>query len=453
MLQSAPHSSDSPTPELSRIRHGALWRRKARRYRSRFFVLVAVLALGALFFGRQGDDVVIVQASAQEGIVAAESVPDNSVGGVPAPSLEEEREIEKEGVVRYEVLDGDIPAEIFSAYAGYDANDVAALLIAAEDVYDFTAVRVGKEIFFAFDEGDSRAREVRYEPDGSRAIVAMRSGDDFSVVQEDIIYDTSSEVASVRIENSLYQDALEDGMSEATIIGVGEVFSYSLDFASEIQKGDTLRVLYEKRLRDGKRAKDGKVLAAVFEASGVKHYAYYFETDSDDFGYYDEGARVLERQFLKAPMEFFRITSGYTGRRLHPVTNKFSAHYQIDYAAPTGTPAFSTARGTVVSARFETGWGNIVRIKHSGGYTTHYAHLSGFAKGMVPGAKVQQGDIIGFVGSTGWSTGPHLDYGMRLNGNPVNPLKLELPKGAPISDDQRSDFDVKRAEYDRLLGF
>ncbi len=434
----------------SRTHRGALFRRKMRRYRGKIFLFAALFLGGVAFFARSSDEVIVAQVRAREEVIVQEE----PTGGAPVDVGLAQTD---DSTVRYQVSEGDIPADIFLEYGGYDANDVAALLASASDIYDFTRMRVGKEVVFSFDGEDSRAREVRYEPDGSRMIVAVRDNDDFLVTEQSIEYEIVPEVAEVTIENSLYQDALRDGLSEATIIGVGEVFSYSLDFASEVRKGDTLKVLYEKRLRDGVPTKDGKVLAAVFTASGEKNFAYYFETsdrDSDvvDFGYYDDEARVLERQFLKAPMDFFRITSGYTGKRFHPILKKNTAHYQIDYAAPSGTPTYSTAHGTVVSARFEKGWGNIVRIKHSGGYTTHYAHLSAFARGMVPGKRVEQGQTIGFVGSTGWSTGPHLDYGMRLNGNPVNPLTLDLPKGAPIADSQRKSFDDQKSQYDSLLG-
>ena|GEM_PF-830387 len=437
-------------PDGRRLHRWALLRRKIRRYRR--YLIAGMFVFGAFFFLRGGDEIVIVRADAQN---AAEQPLPNDLSGFGG-GVDEEVPVD-DGTLRYMISDGDIPADVFAREAGYSANDVAALLGASEDVYDFTSLRIGKEIVLAFDEeGDQRATSMRYEPNGSRAIMAVRDGDDFTVTEETIEYDVEQVVAEVEISSSLYQDALESGLSEATIIGVGTVFSYSIDFASEIQKGDTLKLLYEKRTRDGQPAKDGKVLAAVFEASGEKNYAYYFATGSDadgdaEFGYYDQEARVLERQFLKAPMDFFRITSGYTGRRLHPILGKYTAHYQIDYAAPTGTPTYSTGRGTVISAQFETGWGNIVRIRHSGGYTTHYAHLSSFAKGMVPGATVAQGETIGFVGSTGWSTGPHLDYGMRLNGNPVNPLKLDLPKGAPIAADQLNAFEEARDGYDALL--
>ena len=179
---------------------------------------------------------------------------------------------------------------------------------------------------------------------------------------------------------------------------------------------------------------------------------FYFEADGAG-SHYDGEGRELQRQFLRAPLSYRRITSGYTGARLHPITKTVSAHYQIDYAAPVGTPVVATARGTVSSAGWEGGWGNMIRLMHENGYATHYGHLSSYAEGVRSGASISQGQVIGYVGSTGWSTGPHLDYGMKLSGAPVNPLSLKLPKGEPLSGDQLNKFLREKGEYDDIPGF
>ncbi len=357
---------------------------------------------------------------------------------------EEEVEFEK-----CTIAEGDTPAKIFQEYGKLDANDTEAILTASQDIYDFTNVRIGRDIRFYFDE-DDRATRIEYDRDTEKMVVVERDGENFSTCEEDILYEVYVETAHGIIDNFFYADALEAGLSEATVLEVGDLFSFSIDFTTEIRQGDEFSFVYEKRKRNGKEAPDGNILAAKFINDGTTHYAYYFEKEGSG-GYYDEEGRVLERQFLKAPLSFSRITSGYTGARMHPITKKISAHYQIDYAAPTGTPVVSTAIGTVTSAGRETGWGNIIRIRHDNGYTTHYAHLSGFAKGISSGAKVKQGQLIGYVGSTGWSTGPHLDFGMKLNGSPVNPLKLDLPKGNPLDADNMISFEEIKKKYEQLL--
>lgn len=373
----------------------------------------------------------------------------DSVSDEPESIFVKNSENKNENFQRYTVAEGDTPAKIFSSYGKLDANDTEAILAAAEGVYDFTGVRLGKDTRFYFD-GEEKATRIEYDRDTERTVIVERNGKQFEVREEKIAYDVSLETARGKIDNFFYADALEAGLSEPTVLEVGDIFSYSIDFTTEIRQGDEFSFVYEKRSRSGERAPDGRILAAKFINDGTTHYAYYFENDGNG-GYYDGEGRVLERQFLKAPLSFSRITSGYTGARMHPITRKVTAHYQIDYAAPTGTPVVSTARGTVISAKYETGWGNIVRISHDNGYTTHYGHLSAFAKGMKSGIQVSQGEVIAYVGSTGWSTGPHLDFGMKLNGAPVNPLKLDLPKGKPLDENNMVAFEELKKKYADLV--
>lgn len=352
-------------------------------------------------------------------------------------------------ILNYTVSSGDIPAEVFSAQGKLDANDTVSLLLASKEIYDFTNIKVGKTLRFYF-ENENRATRIEYDRDTERVIIIDRSGNNFSVREEKIDYTVSQEIASGTIDNFFYVDAMEAGLSESTVLEVGDIFSFDIDFTTEIQTGDSFSIIYEKRLREGEKAPDGKILAGKFINISVPFYAYYFNNNGKG-GYYDGDGRVLERQFLKAPLSYRHISSGFTGARMHPITRKVSAHYQIDYAAPTGTPVVASARGTVTSASWSGGWGNMVRLEHDNGYTTHYGHLSAFAKGLRAGARVERGQLIGYVGSTGWSTGPHLDYGIKLNGTPVNPLKLDMPKGEPLSGDSMKQFEEIKNKYAELL--
>jgi murein DD-endopeptidase MepM/ murein hydrolase activator NlpD len=352
-------------------------------------------------------------------------------------------------IISYTISAGDIPAEIFSLEGKLDANDTASLLTAAKDIYDFTNLKIGKNLRFYF-EKDARATRIEYDRDIERVVIVERKGDDFSAREEKISYEVSQEIAKGSIDNFFYVDAMDSGLSESTVLEVGDIFSFDIDFTTEIQTGDAFSVIYEKRTRKGEKAPDGKILAAKFVNVGTSFYAYYFDNDGKG-GYYDADGRVLERQFLKAPLSYRHISSGFTGARMHPITRKISAHYQIDYAAPSGTPVVASARGTVVSAGREGGWGNMIRLAHDNGFTTHYGHLSAFAKGLRSGERVSQGQLIGYVGSTGWSTGPHLDYGMKLNGTPINPTKLDLPKGEPLDGEKMKQFEELKNKYVELL--
>ncbi len=352
-------------------------------------------------------------------------------------------------VVEYKISDGDIPAEVFQSNGKLDANDVESLLSCAKDVYDFTNIKVGQKLRFYFDE-EEKTKRIEYDKNNEALIVVERKADEFSACEEKISYEVSQSTARGKIENFFYVDAMEAGLQEATVLEVGDIFSFDIDFTTEIQRDDEFVIIYEKRSRDGQSAPDGKILGAKFINSGTAYFAYYFDNGGKG-GYYDSEGRLLERQFLKAPLSYRHISSGFTGARMHPITRKVSAHYQIDYAAPTGTPVSAAAHGTVVSAHFEGGWGNIIRLTHDNGYTTHYGHLSKFAQGLRVGERVSRGQIIGYVGSTGWSTGPHLDYGIKLNGVPVNPLKLDLPKGEPITGEQIKLFEETKNKFGDLL--
>ncbi len=381
-------------------------------------------------------------------IFTKEKPPEKTTEGVEEISIPETKK-NTDRVVEYIVSEGDIPAEVFSSQGKVNANDVVSLLSCAKDVYDFTNIKIGQKLRFYFEE-EEKTKRIEYDKNSEEMIVVERKEDEFSACEEKISYEISQSVARGKIDNFFYVDAIEAGLQEATVLEVGDIFSFDIDFTTEIQRDDEFVVVYEKRLRDGKSAPDGKILGAKFVNSGTAYFAYYFDNDGKG-GYYDTDGRLLERQFLKAPLSYRHISSGFTGARLHPITRKVSAHYQIDYAAPIGTPVSAAAHGTVVSAHFEGGWGNMIRLVHDNGYTTHYGHLSKFAQGLRVGERVSRGQIIGYVGSTGWSTGPHLDYGIKLNGVPVNPLKMNLPKGEPITGEQINLFEETKNKFGDLL--
>jgi murein DD-endopeptidase MepM/ murein hydrolase activator NlpD len=243
---------------------------------------------------------------------------------------------------------------------------------------------------------------------------------------------------------------MQAGLSEATTVEVADLFAFDVDFMTNIREGDSFVVTYQKRKRNGEDAPDGRILAAKFINDGETYYAYHFDNGEKE-AYYDNEGHELEKQFLKAPLSYKRISSGYTNARFHPITKKWTAHLQVDYAAPSGTPVVASANGTITSAGWEGGWGNMIRMKHDNGYTTHYGHLSAFAKGIKSGVSVNRGDLIGFVGATGWATGPHLDYGMKQNGKPVNPLSFVQPKGEPLEGDAMTKFEEVKKQFEDIL--
>lgn len=425
-MNNPPHTAyDSQTdPVLNRPHFG-------RRF---IVAILAALVIALVIVWRRGNG---------ETDQNAETAPELSASTIPTA------EPKRPATVRT-IAEGDLPADLFLECGYFDANDTAAILSSAEDVFDLSRLRIGRELRFFFEDGDARAVRMEYDRDTERKVVVSRDGDAFTAQEEPIAYELTQETAAGTIDNFFYVDAMDAGLSEATVLEVADLFAFDVDFTTDIRIGDSFVIVYEKRRRNGTDASDGRILAAKFVNAGTPFFAYRFETEGRG-RYYDAEGRELERQFLKAPLSYRKITSGFTGARLHPITKTVTAHYQIDYAAPVGTPVVASARGTVSSAGWEGGWGNIVRLTHDNGYTTHYGHLSAFAEGIRSNIAVERGEVIGYVGSTGWSTGPHLDYGMRLNGSPVNPLTLDLPKGAPLSGAAMDAFQESRADYEKFL--
>ncbi len=210
-----------------------------------------------------------------------------------------------------------------------------------------------------------------------------------------------------------------------------------IDFHRNLRRGDTFRAIYEGLYAAGEYLRPGRLLAVEFISQGKSVEAYWFDDGSKHGGYYGLGGRNMKRTFLRSPLEYTRMSSGFSNSRTHPVFGYDAAHRGIDYSAPTGTKVRTVAGGTVEFAGWQRGYGNIVEVRHDEKHSTLYAHLQGFRPGVVKGARVAQGDVVGFVGTTGWSTGPHLHFEVKIKGNPVNPLTAELPGSEPLAESQR----------------
>lgn len=251
---------------------------------------------------------------------------------------------------------------------------------------------------------------------------------------------TKTDSISGTIKTSLW-NALVDQHADPNLANeLSEIYAWTIDFFG-LQKGDTYTVIFEKLYVDDQYVELGKVLVAKFDHMGEDHYAFYFEQNGAG-DYFDEKGNSLQRTFLKAPLRFTRISSRFSNSRMHPVLKIRRPHHGVDYAAPIGTPVHTVGDGVVIAKGYQKrGGGNYVKIKHNGTYTTSYAHLSGYAKGIVVGKKVKQGDLIGYVGKTGLATGPHLDFRFYRNGKAIDPLKVESPPSKPVDTAYRVAFD------------
>jgi murein DD-endopeptidase MepM/ murein hydrolase activator NlpD len=251
----------------------------------------------------------------------------------------------------------------------------------------------------------------------------------------------------------MYQAALDSDIDIRAIIELARAFQWTIDFVMDPREGDTFKFVYEARFLNGEYVMPGQVLAGRYVNQGQTYDVYYFEESKENKGFFDKEGNSVQKMFLKAPVDFKYISSGYTtGPRYIAAFRRYtSSHMAIDYAAAVGTPIRVVGDGTVVSAGWNSsGYGYLTTVRHNSTYTTRYAHQSRIA--VAYGQKVRQGDVIGYVGSTGFSSGPHLHYEMIKNGAKINPLNEILPPGEPIKEENRERFEAQKAEYQKMLG-
>ncbi len=298
--------------------------------------------------------------------------------------------------------------------------------------------------------GDGRLLALRYQT-GGKVLNVERQGDGFSVSEVPVDLERRVLMKSGEIRSSLFAATDAAGLSDAVAIQVADIFSTDIDFHRDLRRGDHFSVVYEMYYDRGEPVRSGRVLAAEFINVGRLYRAVYFQYSEEHGGYYTPDGRNIRKAFLRSPLEFSRISSGFTNSRFHPVLKQWRAHKGIDYAASTGTRVKATGDGIVEVAGRQGAYGNLVVLRHQSKYTTWYGHLSGFAKGIRKGARIAQGETVGYVGATGLATGPHLHYEFRINDVHQNPLRVVLPSAPPISPDLKPAFDAAAAPLSQQL--
>jgi murein DD-endopeptidase MepM/ murein hydrolase activator NlpD len=301
------------------------------------------------------------------------------------------------------------------------ANEIADLI---KPVFDVRKLRFGNP-FKLEQEGDGTLKTFEYKIDDESVLKVQKSEDAYEARVEKLDLDTRETTITAEIHSSLWDALAEVPKREFLATELAEMFQWQVDFSTEIQPGDQIRLIVDESVHEGTFVKYGKIRAAELVNSGRRYRGFLYK-DS----YYDEKGVSLKRALLASPLRFTpRVSSGFTHRRMHPILGTERAHLATDYAAPTGSPVVAVANGIVAFAGWDSGYGNLVRIKHSSGLTSGYAHLSKIAAGIRPGAVVKQSELVGLVGQTGLATGPHLHFMMAKNGTPINPVPA-LKKGS-----------------------
>ena len=327
------------------------------------------------------------------------------------------------------------------------------------EVFDVRKIRSGNN-FYIFQSRDS-ARTARYLVYENNRIdyVIFSLTDSLNSFTGQREVEIEQKTAWGVITSSLWNTMVQNNLSPVLAIELSEIFAWTIDFFG-LQKGDRFRLLYEEQFVDGVSVGIGQIHAVEFEHANKAYGAYRFFQD-EHFEYFDADGQSLRKAFLKAPLKYARISSHFSHGRMHPVLKIRRPHHGVDYAAPVGTPVVSIGDGLVQERVYQGGGaGNFVRIKHNAVYTTVYMHLRGFGQGVTKGSRVLQGQVIGYVGSTGLSTGPHLDFRVFKNGSPIDPLRMEAPPSEPVKSENLADFtsirdslmlNLKLIDWDRHL--
>jgi len=332
---------------------------------------------------------------------------------------------------------------------GITLQEIDQVVTNSASVFDVRDIRSGNYYTILCDtDSVARARYLIYEHDPVTCYVFSFS-DSLNItsfrkeVMKEIKYFSGT------IETSLWESVTEGGMHPSLVGKLSEIFAWTVDFFG-LQKGDSYKVIYEEHFIDDRSLGVSKIFGAQFTWTGRTITAIPFIQDGKE-SFFDAEGNSLEKAFLKAPLQFSRISSRFSANRLHPILRIRRPHFGVDYAAPVGTPVQAIGDGKVIFAGNENGSGKMVKIVHNSVYTTAYLHLSGFSRGIYPGVHVSQGDIIGFVGSSGLSTGPHLDFRFYMNGSPVDPLQVEAPSVEPVLEENRDRFEKNRIVVNALL--
>lgn len=414
-------------------------------WRGRLIGALLLAALGLLVSQPDADNINPATALVSSPVSTA----DSAVSANHSPAAARSPVVE----TALEVRRNDTLSKIF-ARAGVAASQLSFLLGSAEAAEPLKRLYPGERL--VVHTRDDALVRIAYQSEPQRTWIVEPVENGFAGRWEHREFERRVATRQIVIENSLYESALAAKLSETTILQVAELFSWDIDFALDIRRGDQLALVFEELWLDGERIRDGEIIAAKFINAGQSYEALRFVRPNGTAAYFDQDGNSLQKKFLRSPVDFRRISSGFKAGRWHPVLGVKRPHRGVDYAASPGTPVKVTGDGKVVHVGNKGGYGRTVIIRHGQNTDTLYAHLKGYAKGLRAGQTVRQGEVIGFVGSSGLSTGPHLHYEFHVNGIHRNPLTVKLPDAAPLPAHERERFatetQIARNTLNLLLG-
>ena len=401
------------------------------------WILLALLLTAAYYFTAN-----VLELSPFSVESSSDDLPEDSTETVDSPDPDGKTPSVHSGYVD----SGQSFYDLITENGGSDA-DVIEMARRARPVFHLKKIRAGRA--YEITPGpDGSPERFTYEVDSRQRFILERKGKDWSAWMETIEYQIRTKLVQGVIENSLYLSLEKACEDPGLAVQLADIYAWDIDFAVDLRAGDAYGILYEQRWHDGRYVGPGRILAARFYNQGDAYDAVYYEDPHGNSDYYDGHGESLQKQFLKSPLRFKYISSYFSRNRMHPILKIRRPHLGVDYAAPYGTPVRAAADGRVVFVGRNGGMGKMIKIRHNGTYSTAYGHLSRYAKKMRSGRTVTQGEIIGFVGSTGLSTGPHLHYSFFQNGRLIDPMRIRNPKARPVPAGDLHAF--KKTAHDLL---
>jgi murein DD-endopeptidase MepM/ murein hydrolase activator NlpD len=383
----------------------------------------------------------ISNPSAQNGAILDDAIQDAASDSLPVPAASD--------WITVTIKRGETFSTLVESL-GVPQSDWQALLALGKPVDSLKNLQTGKQINILKD-ADGRLEELTYDIDESHILDVRRTGNIFEASNLEAKLDHHPVEVTGVIDSSLFAAGQKAGLSNRLIMQMADLFGYDVDFALDLRDGDRFAVIYDAIYKNGKKIRNGDILAAEFVNGGHTYRVMRYVDKNGVSTYYTPQGQSLRKAFIRTPVAFSRISSPFNLHRRHPILNTIRAHKGVDYAAPIGTPVKATADGIVEFIGVEHGYGNVVKLKHGRKYETIYGHLSRFRRGLHRGSPVKQGQVIAYVGMTGLATGPHLHYEFRVNGVPKNPVTVALPRANPLSHAKLLAWRAENAQLIAML--